>query len=86
MDINDLIATVKKKIEREISIEKIIVEDKTFLHKNHLGFQEGKFHIKIFIESAELKKLSKLDSNKVIYKILDEEMKKFIHSLQISIN
>ena len=86
MDINDLIATVKKKIEREISIEKIIVEDKTFLHKNHSGFQEGKFHIKIFIESAELKKLSKLDGNKVIYKILDEEMKKFIHSLQISIS
>ena len=31
----------------------------------------------------ELKKLNKIDSNKKVYKILDEEMKKFIHSIQI---
>ena len=29
--------------------------------------------------------MNKIDSNKKIYKILDNEMKKFIHSLQILI-
>ena len=30
--------------------------------------------------------MNKIDSNKKIYKILDEELKKYIHSLQILIS
>ncbi len=73
MDINELIANVKKKLINQINIENIKIEDKTFLHKKHLNFQEGKFHLKVTIESIELKKLNKIDSNKKIYKILNEE-------------
>ena len=58
MNINDLIAIVKKKLQNNIVIEKIKIEDKTFLHKNHLGHQEGNFHLKLIISSAELKKLN----------------------------
>ena len=83
MNINDLIAIIKKKLVNEIKIENIKIEDKTFLHKNHPGNQPDKFHLKILIQSNDLKKLSKIDSNKKVYKILDEEMKKFIHSIQI---
>ena len=86
MDINNLIAIVKKKLNNEIVIEKIEVEDKSFLHKNHLGHQEGKFHLKLIISSDELRKLNKIQSNKKIYKVLDEEMKEYIHSLQILIS
>ena len=86
MDINKLIAIVKKKLNNEIVIEKIEVEDKSFLHKNHSGHQEGKFHLKLIISSDELKKLNKIQSNKKIYKVLDEEMKEYIHSLQILIS
>ena len=86
MDINNLIAIVKKKLNNEIVIEKIEVEDKSFLHKNHSGHQEGKFHLKLIISSDELKELNKIKSNKKIYKVLDEEMKKYIHSLQILIS
>ena len=86
MDINNLIAIVKKKLNNEIVIEKIEVEDKSFLHKNHSGHQKGKFHLKLIISSDELKKLNKIQSNKKIYKVLDEEMKEYIHSLQILIS
>ena len=86
MNINDLIAIVKKKLIDEIVIEKINVEDKSFLHKNHSGHQEGKFHLKIIIESKELKNYNKIESNKKIYKILDQEIKNSIHSLQILIS
>ena len=86
MDINELIAIVKKKLQSEINIEGINIEDKSFLHKNHAGNQEGKFHLKINLKSIELKKMNKIDSNKKIYKILDKEMKEFIHSLQILID
>ena len=86
MDINELIAIVKKKLEENINIESIRIEDKSFLHKNHAGNQEGKFHLKVYLESNELKKMSRIESNKKIYKILDEEIKMFIHSIQILIS
>jgi BolA protein len=86
MDIDELIAIVKKKIQNQINIESISIEDKSFLHKNHSGNQEGKFHLKLHIESKELKKLSRIDSNKKIYKIIGTELKELIHSIQILIS
>ena len=85
MNINDLIAIIKKKLKNEIVIEKIEIEDKTFLHKNHKGHQDGKFHLKLIISSDELKKLNRIKSNKKVYKILNNEIKEYIHSLQILI-
>ena len=83
MNINELIKIVKSKIEAEIVIQDIQIEDKSFLHKNHKGNQEGMFHLKLIIESEELKKLNKIESTKKIYNILDNELKKNIHSIQI---
>ena len=86
MDINELIAIVKKKIESQIVTEEINIEDKSFLHKNHPGKQKDKFHLKISIKSKELSKMSRLDSNKKVYKVLEEELKSQIHSLQLLIS
>jgi len=86
MDINELIAIVKKKLQSQILFEDILIEDKSFLHKNHSGNQPNKFHLKISLKSNQLKKMKKIDSNKKIYQILDKEMKEFIHSLQILIH
>ena len=86
MNINDLIAIIKKKLKNEIIIEKIEIEDKSFLHKNHPGHQKGRFHLKLIINSEELKKLNRIDSNKKIYRILNEEIKEYVHSLQILIS
>ena len=86
MDINELIAIVKKKLEDQIKIDNIVIEDKSFLHKNHATNQEGKFHLKINLKSPELKDMNKLESTKKVYKILDEELKNYIHSIQILIS
>tara|TARA_A100001015_G_scaffold115130_1_gene127833 strand:+ start:233 stop:493 length:261 start_codon:yes stop_codon:yes gene_type:complete len=86
MDINNLIAIIKKKLIKQINIESIKIEDKSFLHKNHAGNQEGKFHLKISLISTELKTMNKIESNKKIYKILEQEMKDYIHSIQILIS
>ena len=83
MNINELIAIVKNKLEREIAIQDLKIEDKSFLHKNHKGHQEGKFHLKIIINSDELAKTSKVASTKRIYSVLDLELKEYIHSIQI---
>ena len=85
MDINQLSEIVKKKILLHKIITNVEVEDKTFLHKKHKSNELGKFHIKLKIESKQLKNKSKIESNKFIYKILENEMKLHIHSLQILI-
>ena len=86
MDINELIAIVKKKLTDQIDIESIEIEDKSFLHKNHVGNEEGRYHLKIILSSKELKIMNRIESNKKIYKILDKELKEHIHSIQILIS
>ena len=86
MDINQLIEIVKRKINQEVVCENIKVEDKTFLHKNHKSQEKNKFHLKLIIKSKQLNTENKISSTKKIYKILDEELKKYIHSIQILIN
>ena len=86
MNINELIAIIKNKLETNISIENIKIEDKSFLHKGHKGNQKGKFHLKVSIKSKELQKMNKIESNKKIYSLLDNEIKNFIHSIQVLIH
>jgi len=86
MNINQLIKTVEEKLKKKLQIEYLKIEDKSFLHKNHKSHEEGKFHLKLNITSKELSKMSKVNAMRIIYKILDEELKKCIHSIQILIN
>ena len=86
MNINQLIKIVKNKLNKNIICEKIEIQDKTFLHKNHSSNEKNKFHIKIIITSKYLKEKDKIESTKKIYKILEEELKNSIHSIQILIN
>ena len=83
MDINQLSKIVKKKILDEEIIEDVELEDKSFLHKNHKTNNKNKFHIKLKINSEKLKNMSRIESNKFIFRLLDKEMKNYIHSLQI---
>ena len=85
MEINKLIEIVKEKISNEIVIQEINIEDKSFLHKGHKNNTPNKFHIKITINSEELKSKKKIESTKMIYKILEKELKSYIHSIQLSI-
>jgi len=86
MNINQLIEIVKNKINKNIVCDKIEVEDKTFLHKNHSSHEKNKFHLKLIITSDYLKKKNKIQCTKEIYKILEEEIKNNIHSIQLLIN
>ena len=85
MDINQLIEIIEQKILSQDCILKVDVQDKSFLHKNHKSNAEGKFHILLLIKSPELEKKNKLDSNRFIYQILKDEIKNYIHSLQIKL-
>ena len=86
MNINQLIEIVKSKLNENFKCDKIEIEDKTFLHKTHNTHDKNKFHLKIIITSDYLRKKNKIQSTKLIYKIIEEELKNNIHSIQILIN
>ena len=86
MEINNLIKKINNKICNKIKCEKILIEDKTFLHRKHKNFDNKKFHLKIRIESLELKSKKKVEANRQIFNILNQELKDYIHSIQLLIN
>ena len=85
MEINSLIKILKEKLKKKIKISNIEIEDKSFLHKKHQNFSKDKYHIKLIIESSELKKISSIEANRKIHGILRDEIDRSIHSLQIII-
>ena len=86
MNVNQLILLLKNKIQKNILIQNITIRDKTYLHKKHISHMERKFHLELRIKSQELQKYNKIQATKKIYNILDEEIKRYIHSIQILIN
>ena len=85
MDIENLIKNIKTKLLKNSYIQNVKIEDKTYLHLKHKSHEKNKFHVKLTIFSDELKLISKLDATKKINKILQDEIKNYIHSIQILI-
>ena len=78
--------TIKAKINDKLNPEKLLLIDNSFLHKGHKSFDTQKFHLKIIIKSVKLKKMKKVEAHKMIFSILENEMKNRIHALEIEIN
>ena len=65
------------------NFKNVKIEDKTYLHQNHTSHEKNKYHLKLFIKSKDLTGMSKINSTKIIYKILELELRNYIHSIQI---
>jgi len=76
---------IKAKINNKLNPEQILLIDNSYLHTKHKSFDSNKFHIKLIIKSEKLKNMKKIDAHKVIFSILNEEMKNKIHALEIEI-
>ena len=77
---------IKKKINRKINPENLILIDNSKLHIKHKSYDPNKFHIKIIIKSEKLKNMDKIAAHKEIFSILKDEMNNKIHALEIEIN
>ena len=77
---------IKEKINKKINPENIILIDNSSFHTKHKYFDSNKYHLKIVIKSAKLKKMGKVVAHKEIYSILKDEIKNKIHALEIEIN
>ena len=80
-----LLKDIKIKLDKEFNPKKLILVDNSYLHSKHKSFDPNKIHLKIIIESNELKKVERIEAHKAIFNLLKHEMKEKIHALEIEI-
>tara|TARA_B100001057_G_scaffold151562_1_gene151538 strand:+ start:138 stop:395 length:258 start_codon:yes stop_codon:yes gene_type:complete len=73
------------KLNKEIAIEDIKIVDNSHKHRGHKFFSPKKFHLQLKIKSLYLNSLSRVNAQKMIMKILSDDLKTKIHALEINI-
>ena len=76
---------IEKKLRRQIKFESLEIVDNSHKHKGHKFFSEEKFHLHLKIKSLYLSSISRLSAQKLIMKVLKDDLKSKIHALEISI-
>ena len=76
---------IRKKLNKEIELEDIEIVDNSHKHKGHQFYSPEKFHLHLKIKSTYLNSLSRVRAQKIIMKVLSDDLKTKIHALEISI-
>ena len=77
---------INKKLKEQIVLEELVIVDNSQKHKGHKFFSPNKYHLHLKIKSLYLKSISRVNAQKMIMKILKEDLKTKIHALEISID
>jgi BolA protein len=77
--------TIQAKLNNEIEIESIKIVDNSHKHKGHKFFSPEKYHLHLIIKSPFLNSVSRVSAQKMVMKVLKEDLKTKIHALEISI-
>ena len=75
---------IKVKLNKKIQIEELVIVD-SHKHKGHKFFSPEKFHLHLKIKSLYPNSISRMNAQKLVMKILKEDLKTKIHALEISI-
>ena len=76
---------IEKKLRMQIKFESLEIVDNSHKHKGHKFFSDEKFHLHLKIKSLYLNSISRLSAQKLIMKVLKDDLKSRIHALEISI-
>ena len=76
---------IEKKLKKNIKLESLEIVDNSHLHKGHKFFSSEKYHLHLKIKSLYLKSMSRINAQKMIMRLLKDELKTKIHALEISI-
>ena len=76
---------IKAKLKEQIIIEELIIVDNSHKHKKHKSFSPEKFHLHLKIKSLYLDSISRVNAQKMIMKVLKDDLNTKIHALEISI-
>ena len=78
-------STIFKKLSDYFSPTHLEVINESHKHKGHKSFSPEKFHLHLKIKSLYLNSLSRVSAQKIVMKVLRNDLKTKIHALEISI-
>ena len=77
---------IQEKLCNKIEIESIEVVDNSHKHRGHKSFSPERYHLHLKIKSLFLNSISRVSAQKMIMRILKDDLKTKIHALEISID
>ena len=84
---NRIEKNILRKLEKELNPELIEIKDESHLHANHNpSAKEGGTHFKIKIVSKKFKGKSRIEKHRIVNDILENEFKKGLHALTLSLS
>ena len=81
---------IKERIEQKLSQHlkpyELLVTDESEDHIGHSGYvQGGETHFKVVLRSKKLKGKTRIECQRTIYKILNDELKDRVHALSLDV-
>ena len=67
---------IKEKLRNKIKFENIEIVDNSYKHIKHKSFLPEKYHLELKIKSIYLNSLPRINAQKIVMKVLEEDLKK----------
>ncbi len=80
---NDRRDHIEEKLRRELEASEIEVIDESHLHAGHAGAAGGGGHFRLRIVSSKFEGMNRVAAQRLVYRVLAEEMESEIHALSI---
>ena len=81
----DYFSNIEKRLKEKINFENLEIINNSHKHKGHKSFSPEKFHLHLKIKSLYLNSISRVNAQKMIMKVLKDDINTKIHALEISI-
>lgn len=77
--------SMEQKLNAGLSPEELTIEDQSTLHQGHAGARpEGESHFKVTVVSKKFDGLSRLERQRMVYRLLADDLKSDIHALALT--
>jgi|TARA_B100001142_G_C13799021_1_gene447998 BolA protein len=74
---------IHQRLMENLDAESVEIEDQSHLHAGHAGAASGGGHYDVIVISSAFNDLNTLGRHRLIYRAVDDLMKKEIHALSI---
>ena len=74
---------IHQRLMENLGAESVEIEDQSHLHAGHAGAASGGGHYDVIVISSAFNNLNTLGRHRLIYRAVDDLMKKEIHALSI---
>jgi BolA protein len=82
----DVAKAIRRKLEREFAPVALSIADESHLHAGHAGRDpRGESHFAVSFDSAAFVGKSRIDRQRMVYRVLAEELADRVHALRLSL-